>query len=119
MNTCPKCSSPNVTLNDGTIWDACCSDCGHSFGGTASFVLQQTEVELEFDVTFQLSSPKQIPSIRAIVPEISDLSTAELLRAARSNGLKITISSVVMWRARNYLEAAKKMGIETEIKKGA
>ncbi len=101
MNTCPKCSSANITLSDGTIWTAFCSDCGHSFGGTASFALHQIEVEHEYDVTFQLSSPKQIPSIRAIAPEISDLSTADLLRSARANGLKITIPSVMMWRARN------------------
>ena len=119
MDTCPKCKSVNVALSGREVWTVKCRACGHGFGGTASFADHEIEVEHEYDVTFQLSSSKQIVSVREIAPEISGFSTADLLRAARANGLKITVPSVAMWRARKYREAAQKIGIETEIKKGA
>lgn len=111
MNTCPKCGSSRLTATEGCLCTVECKDCGFSTSGTASFS-STVEVEQDFDLVFRLSSPKQIPVVRAIVPELSNRSTAELLHSFRNEGSTITISSLTMWRVRSYAEKAAAKGIQ-------
>jgi hypothetical protein len=73
------------------------------------------EVEHEYDLIFQLSSPSQIPVIRAIMPELLSQSTAELLEAYRMNSARITVSALAMWRARDYMRKAALEGIQAHL----
>lgn len=73
------------------------------------------EVEHEYSVKFQLSSPNQIPIVRSIAPELLQYSTAELLHSARANNLSITVRSLFMWRAREYAKKAADAGIQSQI----
>jgi hypothetical protein len=114
MQTCPKCSSAKIETSGTTCWTQRCENCGFSESGTASFPLD-VEVEHEYDLIFQLSSPSQIPVIRAIMPELLSQSTAELLEAYRMNSARITVSALAMWRARDYMRKAALEGIQAHL----
>lgn len=117
MSVCPKCASPNVTLTDGSVWTAHCETCGHDFGGTASFPHFNAEQEPYCDLSIHLESVTQIPSVRSMVVEISNVSAADLLKEARANELKIAVRSILTWRAIQYREAADRVGIKIIIQK--
>lgn len=114
MKTCPKCNSPRITVIGGSFWTLECRDCGFTESGTASFSSVE-EVELDYDLVFQLSSIRQIPIVRAIAPELLSRSSSDLLQSFRSEGSTITVPSLSMWRARIYMEKAEAEGIQARI----
>jgi hypothetical protein len=116
MQSCPKCGSAKVRVTEGALWMLHCCDCGFEVSGTASFA-HHIEVEKECAVVLTLSSVQQISAVRSIAPELSQLSAAELLRAARVSGLRLTVPSLPMWRARECVEQATSRDIKAEIQR--
>lgn len=88
--------------------------CDHAVADMPGIV----EAEQEMAVTFQMTSLSQIRLVRAIAPDLVGFSTAELAARARTNGLQVTVSGLTMWRARDYVQKARKAGLEAVIVSG-
>lgn len=115
MHACPKCGSTDIAVQEGALWTLDCRKCGHNEAGAAEFPLSLLNVETcekDYRVVFQLSSVRQILAARTIAPELSRLSTAEALEAARSNGLSLSVSPVAFGLAREYIAKAKAAGLK-------
>ena len=116
MQSCPQCKSTRIRIEGETLWTSHCEDCGFNTSGTASFPLVVEEVEEEYDLVFYLSSPKQIPIVRGIAQELLIHSSADLLEMYRENDSRISVSSITMWRARDYIRESEALGIQATVK---